>query len=156
MANKTFRKPHNSTKDATGMCLYIQHRKITLWDAKSHLTTKNHTGERGGGGKQRGSKVISEGMSVCASDRCQISVAKKQNKTLEWLFLSDCRSEWKGFATQDQARNRHKKYLYSQVYHPDGANPSSSRSDHQIKTNTKNLFAITIWSRSCIWKKKKK
>lgn len=23
MANKTFRKPHNSTKDATGMCLYI-------------------------------------------------------------------------------------------------------------------------------------
>lgn len=26
MANKTFRKPHISTKDATGMCLYTTHK----------------------------------------------------------------------------------------------------------------------------------
>lgn len=30
MANKTFRKPHSSTKDATGMCsVYTTQREIT-------------------------------------------------------------------------------------------------------------------------------
>lgn len=93
MANKTFRKPHNSTKDATGMCLYSRHRKITLWDAKSHFTTKNHRG-RGERGEQRGSKVILEGMSVCASDRCQIVFAKNNSV----IVLKPCyKTRWVRF-----------------------------------------------------------
>lgn len=48
MANKTFRKPHISTKDATGMCLYTTHKEITIVRCKSHLATKNHEGNREG------------------------------------------------------------------------------------------------------------
>lgn len=45
------------------VCIYTTQKDYTV-RCKSHLTTKNHTreGEEGG---QRGSKVISEGMSVC-------------------------------------------------------------------------------------------
>lgn len=82
------------------MFVYTTQKDYTV-RCKSHLTTKNHTGERGGGG-QRGSKVISEGMSVCASDCCQIVVAKNS----QVIVLSDCRTKWVGFAIQDKFMNK--------------------------------------------------
>lgn len=51
--------------------------------------------------------MISEGMSVCASDRCQIVVAKK-------IVLSDCRTKWVEFATQNKLVNA-KRYQSLQV-----------------------------------------
>lgn len=75
MANKTFCKPHKFYKGCNWyVFVYTTQRDYTV-RCKSHLTAKKHTR---GEGKQGGSKV--KFMSVCASDRCQIAVAKKKKK----------------------------------------------------------------------------
>lgn len=74
------KKPHDSTKDATGMCfciyIYIHDTERLHCEMQKVTGPLKTTGGRGGEEEEegRGNKV----MTVCTSDRCRIVVAKKK------------------------------------------------------------------------------
>lgn len=90
MVNKTFRKPHDSTKDATAMSLYLQHREVTLWDAKGTWSLKH---KRGGG--VGGREAVRGGFEGRASDHCQTVLAS-------WVVFSSVivEPQWRKSAVQ--------------------------------------------------------
>lgn len=126
MVNKTFRKPHDSTKDATAMSLYLQHREVTLWDAKGTWSLKHKRGGEGVGGVGR---QWGGGFEGRASDHCQTALARVVfscdcGTPSGWNLLSRFQSQLSKHASKSSFKSSSSKAPPTGSNNPGGDQPS--------------------------------